>query len=48
MRKALKSLTLENNDVEIEFEPVSEISLEVGDGRHSACIIDPAKINEEA
>ena len=48
MRRALKQVNINEKNVQIEFEPVEEILLREKDGRHTACIIEPKKVNQEA
>ncbi len=47
MRNALKKLNLNDQKVDIEFEPVEEISLHESNGRLAACILDPKKVNQK-
>jgi len=47
MRKAVKKLNLNDQKVDIEFEPVEEISLHESNGRLAACILDPKKVNQK-
>ena len=48
MRNALTNVKIYEKNVQIEFEPVEEILLREKDGRHTACIIEPKKVNQEA